>query len=83
MKDSIYTANYEFDKHYGNITIPTYWKKKKKSQDCKVAVRLVNHIGMASFSRPHDQPVFLTAKYTFHIRKIYLNMFIIFVTKLK
>ena len=47
------------------------------SQDCKIAVRLVNHIGMASLSRPYDQPVFLIAKYTFHIRKIYLNIFII------
>ena len=27
IKDSIYTANYEFDKYYENMTIQIYWKK--------------------------------------------------------
>ena len=35
VKDSIYTANYEFNKHYENITIQIYWKKKKKKKKKK------------------------------------------------
>ena len=39
IKQSIYTANYEFDKHYKNITIQIYWKqittKKWKFSDKK------------------------------------------------
>ena len=27
INDSIYTANYEFDKNYANMTIQIYWKK--------------------------------------------------------
>ena len=33
IKDSIFTANYEFDKHYENTTIQIYWKKFTTEND--------------------------------------------------